>query len=143
MLEFLFKIAIKHKRIIKYIISGTTAFSVDILFIYVLTEWFYVWYLLSAVLAFTVAFFVSFYLQKFWTFRDNDRKKIYKQMGLYLIIGLLNLVINTGFMYLLVDVFGIWYLFAQVIMCGSIGLYSFLIYNFLIFNNKKCQEMEK
>jgi len=139
MTEFLFEIAMRHRQIIKYVISGSTATFVDLSFIYVLTDLFHFWYLLSAVLAFMIAFFVSFSLQKFWTFRNNDRERIYEQLVLYLTIGLLNLTVNTGLMYLSVDVFGVWYLFAQVIILGFLGIGSFLFYKYIIFKKHKSE----
>ncbi|MFH1661806.1 MAG: glycosyltransferase [Candidatus Falkowbacteria bacterium] len=125
----------KHKIYVKYIISGGTAATTDLALLYVLTEFFNMHYLLSASIAFIIAFFISFFLQKFWTFRDNNREKIYKQMSLYLFVCVTNLFINTGGMYFLVDKFNIMYMVAQVIMGGLIAIFSFLIYRSFIFNN--------
>ncbi len=106
----------KHKIIIKYIISGCTAALTDLVLLYILTEFFHLWYLLSASFAFLIAFFVSFYLQKFWTFRDENRDRIYKQMSLYFIVAVLNLGINAIGMYIIVEKFNIMYILAQIIM---------------------------
>ena len=130
--------ACKYKVIVKYIISGTTSAVVDLFLLYFFTTVFNLWYLFSAGLSFMVAYLVSFSLQKFWTFRDNN-KDIYKQMTIYFVVGVVNLFINTVGMYLLVDSFGVWYLLAQVIMGASLGFSSFLIYRFVIFAKKKRQ----
>ena len=134
MVNFFFKQIYKYKVYIKYVISGGTAAGIDLIILYILTDIFNIWYLLSACLAFVVAYFVSFYLQKFWTFRDNSRERIVKQMSLYLIVGVSNLGINAGGMYILVDKLGIMYILAQVIMGGIIAIGSFLIYKFVIFS---------
>lgn len=125
---------LKHKVIIKYIIAGGTAATVDLSLLFVFTHFFKLYYLLSATLAFLIAFFVSFFLQKFWTFRDDSRDVMYKQMASYLLIALLNLAMNNLIMYLLVDKAKIWYMFAQVLAGGIVAMWSFLIYRFLIFN---------
>lgn len=129
----------KHKVIVKYIISGGTAAVVDLTCLYVFTDFFKIWYIISASLSFLIAFFISFSLQKFWTFRDNGREKIFRQMSLYFIVGVANLLLNAGGMYLLVDKFGIMYILAQIIMGALLGSSSFLIYKFIIFEKKKIE----
>ncbi|MEI6596731.1 MAG: GtrA family protein, partial [bacterium] len=124
----------KYKRIIKYLIAGGTAASVDLVLLYILTDILGVWYLISACVAFSIAFFVSFFLQKFWTFRDRDKEVIYKQMRIYLIVALANLALNAVLMYALVDGFKIWYMLAQFIISGLIAIESYLVYKHFIFN---------
>lgn len=133
----------KYKIFIKFIISGGIAGFIDLSLLYILTDILNIWYLLSAGLAFIIAFFVSFTLQKFWTFRDNNRKKFYQQISLYFIVGVMNLFLNTGGMYLLVDRFKIWYLLAQVIIGGFLGINSFLIYKFIIFKKKRIESRKR
>jgi len=125
---------IKHKRPIKYLIAGGTAAVVDLSLLYFFTSFLGIWYLFSACLAFAGAFFVSFFLQKFWTFRDNDKERMYKQMTVYLFVALTNLIINAVFMFILVDGFKIWYMFAQLMASGLIAVESYLVYKTFIFN---------
>ena len=127
------------KVYIKYVIGGGTAAFVDLFLLYVLTDIFHLWYLYSAGLAFLAAFLVSFYLQKFWTFRDNSNKKIHKQMAAYFAVGAVNLGVNTGGIYLLVEKFNFDYLWAQIIMGALIAVGSFLIYRFVIFKEDKIE----
>jgi putative flippase GtrA len=61
---------------VKYVVSGGSAAIVDIVALYVFTDLFGIWYILSAILAFISAFFVSFLLQKYWTFKDNSNTNI-------------------------------------------------------------------
>ncbi len=134
MVKFLFNNYYKYFRVIKYILAGGTATVVNLILLYFLTEFFQLWYLISSAIAFIISFFVSFYLQKFWTFQDKDKKKIYQQIRLYGIVALANLGLNTGLMYFSVDILKIWYLLAQILISGLIAIESFLIYKFLIFN---------
>ncbi len=137
----------KYKIPIKYVISGCTAAFVDLALLYALIDIFKVHYLLSASIAFFAAFFISFYLQKFWTFRDNSNKQLYQQMFLYFAVGIVNLGINAGGMYILVEhifsefiYFGelnITYVLSQIIMGALIAVISFLVYRFVIFKKRK------
>lgn len=124
----------KHsKQIFKYVISGGSAAVVNLSTLYVLTEFFHVWYLVSASTAFVGAFAVSFTLQKFWTFKDHETEGMRKQLSLYLAVILVNLAINALFVYLLVEHIGIWYMLAQIISGLVIAIESFFIYKFFIF----------
>lgn len=130
----------KYKVLIKYIISGGTAAVVDLTALYFFTSFCGIWYLASSSLAFLLAYFVSFSLQKFWTFRDNGREKIRKQMYLYFVVGVGNLLLNAAGMYLLVDELGVMYLLAQVMVGATLGFSSFVIYRFVIFEKRKFDE---
>ncbi|MCX6796382.1 MAG: GtrA family protein, partial [Candidatus Falkowbacteria bacterium] len=123
----------KYKIYIKYIIAGGTAAATDLFLLFLFHDIFKINVVVSATLAFVIAFFVSFYLQKFWTFSDNSRNKIKQQMGIYFFVGVINAGINAIGMDFLVNKLQIWYILSQVIMCGSIALYSFIIYNLFIF----------
>lgn len=123
----------KYQQIIKYIVSGGTAAAVDIGFLVLFTEVFGWWYITSAIVAFLIAFGVSFTLQKFWTFKDKTTDNMHAQLSLYLLVGVINLLINSALMYFFVDIVGMWYVAAQVLTGGLIAVMSFFVYKKLIF----------
>lgn len=123
----------RYARTLKFLISGGAAAVVDLGSLYMLTEVFHVWYLLSAVLAFVLAFGVSFALQKFWTFDDHALDVIHKQLALYLLLASVGLGLNTLFMYGLVDHAGFHYLTAQIIASACIAVMNFFVYKHVIF----------
>jgi putative flippase GtrA len=120
--------------LVRYIISGGTASAVDLGIIYFLTETVKIWYLFSSILGFFVAFIVSFLLQKHWTFRDTRKNGAGKQALSYFAISIANLALNTTLLYILVDVFHLWYMLAQFITLGLIAISSFFLYKLFIFN---------
>lgn len=121
----------------KFIISGTTATLVNFAILYSLTEFVGLWYLFSSIIAFALAVLVSFFLQKFWTFGDDDREKMKQQIVMYYTVATINLGLNTAGMFVLVERFGIWYIFAQVIMTMAISVEGFFAYKLLIFRKPK------
>jgi len=127
---------LKYKRFIKYVISGCTSASVDLIILFILTHFVGFHYLVSSIMAFSIAFFVSFALQKFWTFQDSSFDKIHHQLLFYLATGLGNLGLNTLLMYLFVDIFGFWYILAQIVAGLLIACGSFFIYRNFIFKKK-------
>ena len=127
-MEFLVKTLRHHKIFVKFIIAGGIATLVDFSLLFVFTDIFKIWYVLSASLAFMFAFVISFHLQKFWTFRDGSRHKIYKQVFIYFLVTFSSLIINAIGMYILVEYFNIWYMLAQVIIGGFLAGGNFFIY---------------
>jgi putative flippase GtrA len=123
----------RHARILKFLISGGSAAVVDLGLLYLLTDIFHLWYLLSACLAFVAAFAVSFSLQKFWTFSNHDLDLIHRQLIMYFVLALIGLGINTTSMYLLVDHVGLHYLGAQIITSAFIAVGNFFAYKHFIF----------
>lgn len=133
-MDFLIEQIKKRQELIKFLISGGTSALVNFCLLYFFTDILGIWYLLSSVMAFVFSFFVSFFLQKFWTFGDKNRSVLARQMALYLLIALFDLCVNTALMYVLVDMFGLWYMLAQFFVTGTIAVWNFLVYKFFIFN---------
>ncbi len=129
----LLNLAKKFQIYIKYVIAGGTAAIVNIAFLYLFTDIIGIYYLISTTIAFIIAYFVSFYLQKFWTFRDNSKDQLARQMSVYFIVGLANLAVNDAGMYILVDWVKLYHILAQIIMGALIAISSFLIYKYMIF----------
>jgi len=124
------------KRIIRFCISGSTAFLANLILLWFFYGLLKVDLIISTTIAVVLSFIVSFCLQKFWTFKENTRRKIPKQVLLYVGVALLNLAINNPSMLYLVNVLGVWYLLAQTIVNFLVGFINYLIYHFIIFKKQ-------
>lgn len=124
-------------KVVKFIISGGTAFSVNISLLYVFTEFFGWWYIASATFSFLFSFLVGFSMNKFWTFTNLSVNFIHNQAALYLGINLFNLMINNSILYILVENFGIWYIAAQALASVLIAFESFFLYKRIFFGTTK------
>ncbi|MEK7584217.1 MAG: GtrA family protein [Patescibacteria group bacterium] len=123
----------KRSELARYLGAGVVGAFVHFTVLYLVTDAVGLWYLWSTTIAFVTAFLVSFNLQKHWTFNDKECSKVYQQASMFFIIASINLAVNAAGMYLLVDIFHQWYLFAQVVVTGTIALESFFLYKFVIF----------
>ncbi len=119
--------------LLRYGVAGGLAAATNLGILFVLTEYAHLHYLQSATGAFFVAFFVSFLLQKFWTFGDSRKTIMHWQMAGYLLVSILNLGINTILLFILVERFHIWYIYAAVLTGGLIAVETFFVYRMLIF----------
>lgn len=133
----LYGLAEKYKDKIKFVISGVTATAADFVLLIILHGFMEINVVVSSVIAFAAAFFVSFYLQKFWTFRNNDKKAIGRQMLMYLAVALTGLSITAGGMFFLVIKLGVWYILAQAMVGVSLAIGNFLVYKMFIFKKKR------
>ena len=120
--------------LVKYVASGGMATAVNLSFLYILTEFFSIWYVFSAGLAYAAAFIVSFTLQKFWTFHNGTLTRVRSQFALYVTLGTFNVFLNTSLIYLIVESTGVHYLVAQIGIGLLIALWSLFFYRILFAN---------
>lgn len=131
----LYKYCQIHKSVVKFFISGSLAGVVDLLFLFIFHGLFSLGIVLATSLSFLLSFLVSFYLQKLWTFRNTEEKKVPRQLILYLLNSFLSLNMNGIGMHLLVSQLGVWYLLSQVIINLLLGALNFVVYKFIVFRN--------
>jgi putative flippase GtrA len=118
-------------KVVRFLVAGGTATIVNLAILYVLTDIVGIWYLVSSALAFTLSFFVSFTMQKYWAFRNKDIEKVRSQLPMHLSLALINLVVDVVLVYVFVDIFGMWYLFAQILAAAVISLESFFAFRWI------------
>lgn len=115
-------------HVVRFGMSGAAATATDIGALAVLIYVLHLWYLAAAVIAFLIGFVVSFSLQKFWTFRDHTTERMGAQAAVYLAIVLMNLTINTFFVFVLVEYVGLTPIPAQLVASVVIACESFFLY---------------
>lgn len=118
---------------VRYVFSGGTSAAIDVALLYVLVEFVSLYYLSAAIIAMTVSFIARFLLQKYVTFQNRDEERATKQFISYSILYLASLGATAGFMYLFVDVLGMWYVQAQILSIFLIAAACFFIYKLFIF----------
>lgn len=129
------------KHIFKFFVSGSLAGLTDLIFLFVFHGILAIDIVLATSMAFLLSFIVSFSLQKRWTFRDTDEKKVPKQLVLYILNAFLSLNINGIGMHFLVNENGTPYLLAQLIVNLALGSLNFIIYKTIIFRNEQEDEI--
>ena len=115
----------------RFFISGGTAALIDILLLYLLTEFGGLWYIASSVFAFIAAFTFNFIAQKYWVFKSKDAAKIRRELPLQLGVNVFNLGLNSLILYTLVEYVGLWYVLAQAVTSMLIAFESFVLYRWI------------
>lgn len=121
---------------IRFLLAGGTGTVINLLILYVLTDIFHIWYLISTSLAFVIGSVFSFGLQKFFTFQHRDLVGAHREYPVFIAVGVANLILNGLLMYTFVDGVGVHYLPAQILSTGLISIESFVMYRTVIFRKK-------
>jgi len=100
---------------IKFGIVGAINTAIHIAVLYILVEYFSVYYILASFLAFLVAVTHSFILNTLWTFKKNIRQETAFRYSKFFAISAIAAIINLSLLYLITEFLGIWYIASQLI----------------------------
>lgn len=70
----------KYRKIVKFLIVGSLGVGINLGFLYALTEWAGIWYILSSSIGILIATFWNFTMNNLWTFGDRDIKSVAKDL---------------------------------------------------------------
>ena len=129
------------KQLLKYILVGLLGTGLDFLLLYSLVKYLHLFYLLAAFISIAIVLWISFGLNKYWTFKD-ERKKYFPQFFKFVLAHALGNGINLTILFFLVQVFGLWYIFAKICATAVSAIFNFFITKELVFN-QRTEEVKK
>ena len=120
------------RQIVRFGVGGltTTALCWGLLVFFV--EKLHVHYLLSANLAGGIAYAYAYLINKYFVFNNYERKHV-RQAGKFAAVQSVLWVLANAGMYAGVDVFGLHYLAATVIIAGLAAALNFLMMKLVVF----------
>lgn len=119
---------------IRYSIGWWLAAILDLFVLWICTDIFSIYYLLSALIAFIISFTFGYIFQKYITFRDKSKKHL-KQGGLFLAFQLIWQWIYMFVLRLWVDVLWFYYMFVAIVWKWIAFIRNYLSNHY--FNFKK------
>jgi putative flippase GtrA len=114
-------------QIARFLIAGGVTVLVYYGILYSLTEFIELWYLISSLVAFLVYVGMNFLIQKYWTFKNSDRKNLKQQLKKYFTVMISLFVINTIALYSLVECLHLKYLIPQFFLTLFLSVLSFRV----------------
>ena len=128
------------RRFVKFGLVGTWGFVVNMFFLWFLTEKVGVYYLFSSIVAIEIALINNYVLNDLWTWYDRGKegkKEYFKRMLQYHITASAAMLTNISILWILTEVFHVYYLASNVfgILCGM--LLNFFINDRWTFKHKK------
>jgi len=112
-------------QILKFGVVGGLAFLIDYALLYVLTEYFNIYYLISSVISFIVSLIFNYILSIKWVF-DVTKKQTIKEVLIFVILSVLGLGINQVVMYIGADLLNIHYMFTKLVATAIVMVWNFI-----------------
>ena len=103
-----------NNKFARFAVSGAVGTMVDLVLLFVFTEWFAIWYLISSVFSFMFGSVTHFTVSRFWVFK-NLEKTFWRQYASFFLVHLGGLGVNTLALFVLVEYAHIYYLAAKII----------------------------
>lgn len=130
---------IKDSRLLRYAISGLSAFLADygsFLFLYYLLH---LPILVSNSLSFIISLAISFGLNRNWTFKDSTTFvfKAHQQILMFVLLSFINFLLSNSLIYLLNVRAHLTAAVAKLVVICCIALWNYVIYQQLIFKKKR------
>jgi len=113
-------------RLLKYSSVGLSTFILDLAMLFILTDLFNIYYVLSASLAFLISFSVNYPLSRRYVFTGTLRS-VGTGYIIFIFIGSAGLVMVGSLMYALVDLVGLNYIISRVIIAAIVGLWNYFM----------------
>jgi len=124
-------------EIVRYIIAGGIAFTVDFSILFVLTEYLGVHYLISALAGYLAGLMIAYSSNVFWVFSYRKYKNVWAELAIFKGIVLAGIVLNELTMLLFVEVFSTDYLYAKLFAAVGITILNFAAKKKLLFSPPK------
>jgi putative flippase GtrA len=123
-------------QLFRYTFVGGLAFIVDFGTLYLLTEYFKIYYLVSAGIAFIFGLTINYFLSVKWVFNSRAMENRLLEFLLFALIGLIGLGLNELFLWILTDILLIYYLLSKIITTVIVYFWNFFARKFLLFKKQ-------
>lgn len=123
-------------QVFRYTLVGGLAFVVDLVLLFVLTEYAHWHYLVSATLSFLAGLLVNYILSTQWIFRSSKIKNKKIEFILFGLIGVIGLGLNNVLLYFFTDLIGLYYMLSKLITAVLVYAWNFLGRRYFLFNAK-------
>ncbi|HSX57857.1 MAG TPA: GtrA family protein [Candidatus Saccharimonadales bacterium] len=127
------------RQFIIYVLIGSFASLSDLFILFFLVEYLHVHYLVAAAVSFTTLALVTFYLHKNFTFKHKGKSNKLRFL-IFVIIGLSGLFWNIFLLFIFVEKFQLYYLFAAVLIKFIVLVWNFTLNKFVTFRILKEKE---
>lgn len=124
-------------QLFRYTFVGGFAFLVDFGTLFSLTEFLKIHYLVSAGIAFIFGLIVNYFLSVKWVFNNRVMDNRLLEFLLFTLIGFVGLLLNELFLWILTDIFLIYYLLSKIVTTAIVYFWNFFLRKLLLFNKKK------
>ena len=113
-------------QLTKFAIAGIIFAVVNILILYILTDFLGIYYILSSIIAFFLGSTGNFLLNKKWTFKEKMRHDLPKKYIKAMSVNISAVIITIALLYILTEFLNIHYLISQTIAMAVAFVANFI-----------------
>ena len=117
---------------IKYMFVGGTCTVLDFLILYIGAELLGLNYLPVSVFSFLCGVVLNYFLCTYWIFKVRVVNQVAIEFGLYVLISLVGLAINTGVIYVCTGMFGLYVMASKLLSAAITYFWNFFARKFLL-----------
>ena len=122
-------------QLFRYGFVGGVASVADYGTLYLFTEAFHIYHLLSAAIAFVIGLIVNYLLSTSWVFASRTQKNKWIEFAIFAIIGLFGLGWNEIIIYVGTDVCELHYMISKLISTVIVFFWNFFARKIILFKN--------
>jgi dolichol-phosphate mannosyltransferase len=126
----------KYITFLKYCIVGFSGIIINNGLLYVLTEYMTIFYIISSLISIEVSKISNFILNDKWTFKNDKSKSLINRFVLFEIISIGGVVLNLILLYVLVDEFKVYYIYANILLVPIILVWNYLLNRYITWSKK-------
>lgn len=119
----------------RYVFVGGFSFIVDYGLLFILTEFFHLFYLISATISFIVGLVINYLLSTKWIFKKSKLSSTTLEFIIYGIIGVIGLILNNIMLFIFTDLLIIHYMISKLITAVIVMGWNFFGRRIILFNN--------
>lgn len=120
-------------QLFRYTFVGGVAFIVDFGSLFVLTDLFGIYYLISAAVAFTLGLATNYVLSTIWVFSRRTLRNKWFEFGIFALIGIVGLGSNELFIWFFTEHVHFHYLQSKIVSTVLVYLWNFSARKFILF----------
>ena len=126
------------KQFFKYCVVGISGTFIDLALLYSFVEFAHLNVFIATTLSFLVAVINNYTWNKVWTFKDRSTKYS-KQFLQFFLVSCTGLALTLSFMYIFINIIGIWYMIAKALTSLLVLTWNFLANKYWTFSTKACK----
>lgn len=113
-------------KIIRFFIVGGIATLIDFIFLYIFKEFLNMDVIIANTLSFIISVTYNYIASIVWVFDINKEKNKKIQFILFILFSIFGLVLNNIILYILTDIFNMYYLISKVVATFIVMIFNFI-----------------
>lgn len=113
-------------QLIKFGIVGGIAFVIDYGLLYICTEWFGIYYFISAIISFSVSVIFNYVASILWVFDVDKNKSKTTNFIVFIALSIVGLGINQIIMWYGVEILHIYYMIVKLVATVIVMIFNFI-----------------